>query len=207
MKWNWHFAGYGLAALIVLGLLVAYHNATLDKVRSDAVQAAQATYQKQLTQQMADVQKQMADRDAAYQQQVQSLQTKLQQAATPNQIATLAAQVMGLRQPIEIKTPPATAQQPNPQPVAVVSTEDAPRVKAYISDCETCKLELPKAKADLADRQAQMALAQKQIDSLKVERDAAVKASKGGSAFQRFTRAAKFIIIGGGIGYVLGHKF
>lgn len=207
MKFNWHIAGYGLAAVLLVIAVGSYISAREDKIKSDAVQAAQAQYQKQLTEQMADLQKQMNDRDAAYREEVQTLRQKLNQAQTPQQIASLVSGLMGLSKPIQITTPPATKEQPNPSPIAQVSLEDAPQVKAYVSECETCKLELPKLKADYADRAKQMELAQKQIDSLKIERDVALKAAKGGSGWQRFTRTVKWLAIGGGVGYVLGHKF
>lgn len=203
MKWNWHIAGYGLLALVLIGLATAYEGAQRDKIKSDAIQQAQATYQKQLEGQIADRDKIIADREADYKAAQKAQQEKFQQAVTPAQISQLVAQVMGLKQPVQIVTPAPTPTNPNPQPVAQVSLEDAPQVKAYVADCETCKLEVPKLQADLADRQAQMALAQKQIESLQTQRDAAVKASKGGSWLRRAARAGKYLIIGAGAGAAL----
>jgi hypothetical protein len=142
----------------------------------------------------------MADRDAAYQAQLQTLNTKFSQAASPDQIAQLVTQLMGLKQPIQILTPAPTAQNPNPQPVAQVPLVDAPQAKAYLQDCEECKAARVKLQADVADREQQMAAAQKQIDSLKTERDTWEKTAKGGTKLQRIGRAMKWI----GVGVVVG---
>lgn len=176
-------------------------------VKADATMqatiTAQAIYQKQITSQMVEIQKQANEREASYQLQLASLKQQWQSAVTPQQIAAIVQQVMKLNAPIQFVTPPATPANPNPTPVAQIPSEDAPQVKAYVQECETCKLQVPKLQADLADREAQMALAQKQIDSLKAERDAAVKAEKGGSWLQRVGRAGKYLLIGAGAGAAL----
>jgi hypothetical protein len=180
-------------AVVVVGVIaLKEHDA---KIKEQAVAQAvvdtakkdQATY----AQQVSDLAKQMADRDAAYQQQMRALDTRLQQAQSPGQIATLAAQVMGLKQPIQIIQPAPTAENPHPAPVAEVSTLDAPQVKAYVQQCEECKLNISKATADAADRQAQANLAQLQIDSLKKENTALVVQAKGGTVLKRTLKILK----------------
>lgn len=202
MKISWHVAGYGSLVLLLAGAVFAYERTKQDLVRSESVQQAQNALQKQLSDQISGLEKQMADRQAAYGQQIKSLERRIQAAQSPAQIAALVAQVMGLKQPIQITTPAPTATNPTPQPVAQVSLSDAPQVKAYVNECETCKLLVPKVQADLADREKQMALAQKEIDSLKVQRDAAVKATKGGSWMRRLVHDWRVAAAGAGIGAV-----
>ena len=189
------------AALLVGGVALHEHDSHVREAAvRDAVQSAQATYQRQLAEQTSQIEKHMSDTASAYQSQLQSLQTQMKAAQTPSQVAQLAAQVMALKQPIQISTPAPTPSNPTPEPVATVSTSDTPLVKAYIDACETCKIEVPKLESDLADRAAEAKVAQAQIESLKTERDAAITASKGGNIVTRTVRALKYI----GIGILVG---
>jgi hypothetical protein len=172
------------------------------RLQADAKSKAQEAAQVQAAAQIATIQKQMADRDAAYQSEIQTLDKKFGQTATPDQLAQLVSQLMGLKQPIQVVTPGATAGNANPAPEARVPVIDAPQVKAYFQECEQCKAERTKLQADAADRQAQADLAQKQIEALKSERDTWKTAAKGGSFWQRTGRAAKWLAIGAGAGAV-----
>lgn len=192
--------------LLVAGAAVGFrtwlgeHDARL---QAEAKSKAQEEVQRLSVEQSAALQKQIADRDAAYRTELQSLDKKFSLAANPDQIALLLSQLMGgLKQPIQIVTPPATAATPNPQPVAQVPLVDAPQVKAYFAECETCKAERVKLQADAVDRAKQAELAQKQIEALKGERDTWEKTAKGGTVLQRIGRAAKWLAIGAGAGAV-----
>ena len=201
MTFDLFHVGIASAALLAAGVALHEHDAHIrEQAVTAAVQQTQATYQKQLSDQMAEFQKEKAKRDAQYNQALGVLQKRFQQAATPQQIAELSTQVMGLKQPVTIVTPPATPTNPNPQPVAQVALSDAPFVKAYESQCETCKMALPKVQADLADREAQMKLAQQEIESIQKQRDAALTAAKGGNLWHRTVKALKYI----GIGVLVG---
>ncbi len=190
-------------ALSLGGLWLHEHDQRIQQQAvAQAVEQTQAKLQQQYQAQFSDLQKQMADRDAQYQQEVKTLNEKFSQAASPTQVAALVAQIMGLKAPIQIVTPQATAENPHPVPVAEVSTLDAPQVKAYVQACEECKIENTKLVADAADRQAQAVLAQKQIESLRTENQALVVANKGGSTWHRAWKAVKYIAIGAGVGAV-----
>lgn len=188
-----------LAALVGAVGLFAYQAERENRIRAEATTQAQKDVQKQIAQQVSDLAKQMSDRDALYKEQLSSLQARLSQAQSPQQIATLVAKVMGLKQPIQITTPLPTPQNPNPQPVAQVSLQDAPQVKAYVQTCEECKLNLVKTQADLADRAKQAELAQQTIDSLKKEKTSLQQALKGGTWAERAKKTTKVGAIGGAI--------
>lgn len=188
-------------ALVLLGALGVGAKVWLDehdnRIKAEASVAAQAQLQQQYQAQVSDLQKQVDARDAIYQAEKKAQDLKFQTAVNPVQIAQLVAQVMGLKSPITISTPLPTAQNPNPTPVAQIPQLDFPQAKAYVQQCEECKLNLAKATADAADRESQAHLAQLQIDSLKKENLSLQQAIKGGTFFQRLGKATKYLIIGG----------
>lgn len=65
-----------------------------------------------------------------------------------------------------------------------------------VQDCRACQASLSSAQQDLKDERAKSA-------ALTKERDAAVKAAKGGGAWQRTVRAAKWLAVGFAVGYVV----
>lgn len=197
-----------IAAVVLVLLLVgiglySYQIERENRIRAEATTQAQQDVQKQLAQQVSDLAKQMAARDAVYQSELQTLGSKFQSATSPAQIAQLVAGLMGLKQPVTITTPPATPQDPHPLPVAQVPLEDAPQVKAYVEQCETCKLNLAKATSDAADRAKQAELAQQTIDSLKKGNDTLTVALKGGTWKQRAWRDTKTAAFGGAVVLIL----
>lgn len=195
-------AGAVLAA-VVCGIALHEHDAHVrEQAVAAATQTAQDAYQKQLASLSADFDAKLKARDAIHQQELETLDKKFSNAATPVQVAQLVSQLMGLKVPVQVSTPTPTADNPHPSPVVQIPEADFPQAKSYIQACETCKVNLTKTQADLADRAQQAALAQKTIDSLKKERDTALVAAKGGTTFQRTIRVIKWLVIGGAFGYV-----
>jgi hypothetical protein len=182
------------SVLVVGGIALHEHEAHVREAAiANAVQQAQATYQKQLAQQAAD-------REAAYQAQLKSVESRVQKAQTPVDVAALATQIMALKQPVQIVTPAPTAAEPKPEPIAQVPLLDADQVKAYINVCEQDKLYVPKLEADNTELKAQVA-------SVMQQRDAARTEAKGGKLGHRIVTALKYVGIGVGIGVVLGGRF
>jgi FtsZ-binding cell division protein ZapB len=202
MDWKHKLLLGGIALGLVAGVLafrswLSEHDLRL---KAEESSKAQVAVQAEVKNQLADLQKQMTDRDAAYQSQLKSLGNRFSGAATDDQLAQLVSQLLAVRNPIKVVTPAATPENPHPTPVAQIPVADAPQVKAYFSECEECKASRAKLQADAADRIAQMELAQKEMDSLKTERDTWKTAAKGGTKWQRMGRAAKWI----GVGVVVG---
>jgi hypothetical protein len=193
-----------IAAIVLLaGGVLAFRSWLSEhdlRLHAEEQAKAQQTVQADAAAKAAELQKQMDVRDQAYTEQLKALDSKLQSATSPQQFAALVSQMAGLKQPIQVVTPAATSQNPNPTPVAQVPEIDFPQAKAYVTDCEQCKLDRAKLQADAADRASQAALAQKQIDSLKQEVNTWQTAAKGGSKWQRMKRAAKWFAIGAGAG-------
>jgi hypothetical protein len=83
-------------------------------------------------------------------------------------------------------------------PVAQIPTTDLKPLFDFVQDCRACKVQLDAAQADLRDEQAKTA-------ALSKERDAAVKAVKGGGFWTRVKRNAKWLAIGAILGAAAAH--
>ncbi len=92
---------------------------------------------------------------------------------------------------------PETSAQPG-QPAAPdvrVPAADLKPLFDFVQDCRACQAKLTAAQQDAQDEHAKN-------DALTKERDAAVKAAKGGGVWTRTVRAAKWLAIGFAVGYV-----
>ena len=117
-------------------------------------------------------------------------------AANTSSAATLAAEEpsAGAR----LASPVATTSQSNQKPPAgaIIPAVDLKPLYDFTLDCQACQARLSVAQGDLADeRQKTAALAK--------ERDDAVRIAKGGSAWRRVTRAAKWFLLGAAAGAVV----
>ena len=194
------------AFIVAIGLLVALYEWHLEIIRGaqlsstlEAQKAVQADNQKQ----MAEILVLMKDWQAQQDAKMQALDDKFKSANSPQQVAALVSQMMGLKQPIVISTPAATTDNPHPQPVATIT--DIPQLKLYTQECEECKVKLDTSVKQLTYADQQQDLLKRQITSLTTERDAAVKAVHGGSLWQRLAHDGKIIAISAGVGIGIGY--
>lgn len=149
--------------------------------------------------------------------QIASLKRQVQ---TPQQILRDLPQYLPLPQPIELApTPSAAGGQGSALPgksgassasgsdssaaapaalVAQIPTADLKPLFDFVQDCRACKVQLDATRADLKDEQSKSA-------ALAKERDAAVKAVKGGGFWTRLKRNAKWLAIGAIIGAAAAH--
>jgi hypothetical protein len=74
--------------------------------------------------------------------------------------------------------------------------EDLKPLYDFVQDCRACKAQLDAARADLTDERERSAAVAK-------ERDAAIKAAKGGSFWKRLGRSVKWFALGAGVGVIL----
>jgi hypothetical protein len=110
------------------------------------------------------------------------------QAASPGQTATAndtAATTSSQHSPVTKSSAP--------EPQAVIPSADLKPLYDFALNCKACQAKLTAAQSDLADEKTKTA-------TLTKERDAAVRTAKGGSAIQRFARAAKWLLIGAAAG-------
>ena len=191
------------ALLVSSGLLVrSWLEARDTRVQLQAELAAQKTIIDQAQQQINAVVQQQKDRDAALQQQLQGMQAAVAQVKTAAEIAKWIPTQLPTQQPINIHIPPATPQNPTPDAVATIPQADLPAIRDAIEGCKECKVTLATAQQDLVSKDQQLKLAGEQLSATQRERDVAVRAAAGGGFWLRVKRGAKWLAIGGAIGYV-----
>jgi hypothetical protein len=129
--------------------------------------------------------------------QITALKRRVQ---TPQQAAAqLPGTLPPLPEPIEIHVPDldpnAPKDQAPPPATATIPQSDLKPLFDYVQDCRACQLQLTAAGANLADERTKS-------EAIARERDAAVKAAKGGSFWSRVKRGAKWFAIGAAVGAV-----
>jgi hypothetical protein len=80
-----------------------------------------------------------------------------------------------------------------PGDLAQVPADDLKPLYSFVMDCKACQAKLSAAAGNLSDEQTKTA-------TLTRERDAALKAARGGGFWRRATRAAKWFAIGAAVG-------
>lgn len=93
----------------------------------------------------------------------------------------------------------ALAPTKNQEPISdgvVIPRADLKPLYDFTIDCQACQAKLSVAQSDLADEKAKTA-------ALTKERDDAVRVAKGGNAWRRVTRAAKWFLLGAAAGAIV----
>jgi hypothetical protein len=80
-------------------------------------------------------------------------------------------------------------------PDAILPAADLKPLYDFALDCKACQAKLAAAQSDLNDEKTKTA-------ALTIERDAAVRSAKGGSALRRIVRAAKWFVLGAAAGAI-----
>jgi hypothetical protein len=194
-----------VSAILALSLFLAWRAERSDRAK---LATELAIAQQSLTQ--ASDRQQSRDADLLHT--LATLAAQRRNAQTPQQILQSLPQQIPLPQPIALVPPtpqPTTADQPSttneaasstsskhsaakpsaPGPQVVIPSADLKPLYDFALDCKACQAKLTAAQSDLADEKTKTA-------TLTKERDAAIRTFKGGSAIQRFARAAKWLLIG-----------
>jgi hypothetical protein len=93
---------------------------------------------------------------------------------------------------------PTNLSQAQPGQSATIPASDLKPLFDYIQDCRACQAQLKAAQADLTDEKATNA-------ALTRERDAAMKANKGGTLWHRLNHNAKWLAAGAALSFALTH--
>lgn len=178
----------GVIILLIVGGIflgvqwLAAHDAAL-KAQAK-VEADQAAFDK-LTSQQKELADQLVALKREQAEQLTAVRGQFNQAQSPTQVATLMAQLMGLKSTPVIVTPPATADNPHPQPVAQLPLDDAPQVKAYALACEECKVNYKAAQKEAEIARQDKVVAETKLGLVTDQRDEWKKAATGGSWVRR----------------------
>lgn len=210
-------------AIIALAIVLAWQADRRDRAQV----AAQLAAAQQTIAQAAASQK---DRDAQLTQTLAQLTAEKQSNLTTAQLLQAVPQALGLPAPIALQTSspqndsghpqnaatnaqgnspasaspaaPLTAIIDNPMPHpaasaanAVIPSADLRPLYDFALDCQACQAKLAASQGNLADERTKTA-------ALTKERDAALRAAKGGSAMHRIARATKWFLIGAAAGAV-----
>ena len=185
--------------VFVAALAVAWFFAWRADLRDRTQLAAELAATKQL---VAAADAQQHTRDARLAETLKSLAAEKRAVVTPAQILSALPRELSLPAPIVLQTAPpassasAPAQTAKPAPAqAILPAEDLKPLYDFTIDCKACQAKLSTAQSDLADEQ-------KKTAALTKERDDAVRIAKGGTAWRRIGRAAKWLLIGAAAGAI-----
>jgi septal ring factor EnvC (AmiA/AmiB activator) len=169
--------------------LVVYFSWRADRRDRDQL-AAELAATKQL---LSAADARQHDRDAQLAQTLASLAAAKRTIVTPAQIVHELPSQISLPSPIVLQSPPASPNSPSPQTNAVIPAEDLKPLYDFTIDCKACQSKLAAAQGDLNDER-------KKTAALIHERDDALRIARGGSAWRRIGRAAKWFLIGAAAG-------
>jgi septal ring factor EnvC (AmiA/AmiB activator) len=185
------------AFLVAVILCVALFEAWRADQRDRAQLAAELAATKQL---LAAADARQHDRDAQLTQTLAALASEKRTIITPAQIIHDLPRDLPLPAPIILQSAPAAPATPGQPPAAptqaIIPAEDLKPLYDFALDCKACQAKLADAQGNLADEQ-------KKTAALTLERDQALRIARGGSAWRRIGRAAKWFAIGAAAGAVL----
>jgi len=187
---------FAVLLAIALGLaLNAWHNKGVDLAAMDATLKAQKNFQADLKSQSDLVVKDLKERMAA-------LEQVKARATTPAQIVREIPTYLppNLPAPVTTLTTPAPAGSPAGTPPTITGLQipavDMKPLFDRLVDYKECA-------AKLTAFEGQTSIDEDKIVSLEKERDAAVKAAKGGSVWSRVKHEGKWFLAGGILGGLL----
>ncbi len=135
------------------------------------------------------------DRDAQLAQTLATLAAEKRTIVTPAQIIHDLPNQLPLPSPIVLQSAQALPNSPTPKANAVIPAEDLKPLYDFTIDCKTCQAKLAVTQGDLADER-------QKTTALTRERDDALRIARGGSAWRRIGRAAKWFLIGAAAGAI-----
>jgi len=190
MTSNFWFRLIALLVAAVLGVAVA------QAWRADRRERAQLETELAATKQLlAAADARQHDRDAQLAQTLATLAAEKRTVVTPAQIVRELPSQISLPSPIVLQSAPALPDSPTPKTNAVIPAEDLKPLYDFTIDCKACQAKLAAAQGDLTDER-------NKTTALTRERDDALRIARGGSAWRRIGRAAKWFFIGAAAGAV-----
>jgi hypothetical protein len=184
------FAATCLLAAIVVGV---WRERVRDQARRDAVIESQKS-------DISDIERRLASVREQTQNQIAELERRRKELlVSPERAPEVIRELVPMRTPIQ--SPVVTTDslpQPAPDaPSVSLNKQQQVDLAQYALACKQCSVERDQFEQQVRDEQEIVA-------RQKIELDAATKAAKGGSLWQRTKRVLKWGAIFGGAGYVLG---
>jgi hypothetical protein len=144
---------------------------------------------------LAQANKREQQRDAILKKNLVRVLRAERSAKNPADIAKrLPAAFSPLPQPVSVSlAPPASGPASEAPAIITVPQADLQPMFDHLEDCRVCQERLATAQQDLNDERAK-------VSALTIERDAAVKAARGGGFWSRLRSNAKWFAIGGAMG-------
>lgn len=120
---------------------------------------------------------------------------KLSMKTSADVIKRLPAAFSSLPEPVSVSDAPLSSSPDAPEAPTVITVPhaDLQPLFDHLADCRACQERLATAQQDLNDERAK-------VSALMIERDAAVKAARGGGFWSRLRSNAKWFAIGGAMG-------
>ena len=182
--------------LIALLVAAIFGVAVVQAWRADRRERSQLESELAATKQLlASADARQHDRDAQLAQTLATLAAEKRTIVTPAQIIHDLPNQLPLPSPIVLQSAQALPNSPTPKANAVIPTEDLKPLYDFTIDCKTCQAKLGATQGDLADERQKTA-------ALTRERDDALRIARGGSAWRRIGRAAKWFLIGAAAGAI-----
>jgi type II secretory pathway pseudopilin PulG len=194
-----------LAAILVAVILCV---ALVEAWRADRRDRDQLTAELAATKQLvAAADARQHDREAQLAQTLAALAAEKRTPVTPAQIVRELPREIPLPAPLVLQasaTPPgqhlpsadSSSATTNPsQAQIIIPAEDLKPLHDFTLDCQACQAKLAATQGDLADEKSKSS-------ALTKERDRALKIARGGSAWRRIARAAKWFALGAAAGAV-----
>lgn len=179
------------AAIALLALTILAARSWL-AARDAAVHLAATLEAQELV--LAQANERQRQREAALATTLADIEQAKRRVNTPARAAAQIPQLLPpLPAPLLLELPPPTPETPEPPAVATVPQADLKPLYDYLQDCRACQASLTATRDNLTDERAKFA-------ALTVERDAAIRAARGGGFWSRLRRNAKWFVIGAAAG-------
>lgn len=204
MRWDWrHEALAGVVAVALGGAGLAFSSW---QGAHDAWIRAQGTIQAQtqtidlIKKRSAQITAQQKARDEAAARQLATMRKEVDRLKTAAQIAEWLPKQIPTPKPLKIDIPAPTKRNPTPAAVATIPQPDLPTLRDYVESCRVCSVKLHVAQQELVAKDQQLRLAGEHLSAVARERDAALRAAKGGGFWHRAKTAFDWFVIGAGTG-------
>jgi len=196
---------YKLILLLALGavftlMLFAWHERGLDLARAEAEIAAQKELAEGLRGQARMLEEREKQRAEETDQQLAAMREAVAKVTTPQQIVQWIPQQPGF-QALKLELPPATPENPTPPAAVSIPQAELPVLLDTIEKCIECDLKLRAAEEDSISKAERLRLAGEQMLAVQRQRDAALRAARGGGFWMRVKRNAKWFGIGAAAGF------